>query len=94
MIIGLNQNFLYKGEAYHVQTEDGGKANPVITTVLFKGGTVVASRRTNYLDMLKSEKLEETVRHLIRDQHASLLRELKDGRLDEEIKKIQEKRVD
>ncbi|WDT80574.1 MAG: hypothetical protein MPW14_01900 [Candidatus Manganitrophus sp.] len=38
MLSGINTDIQFKGEVYHVQTEDGGTNNPIITTLLFKGG--------------------------------------------------------
>lgn len=84
MNIGLNQNVLYNGTVYHVQTEDGGRSNPVVTTLLFKGGTVLASRRTSYSDILKSDSLDIVVRDLMKEQHASVLKDLKSGLLNGE----------
>lgn len=79
MNTGYNQNVLFKGEVYHVQTEDGGLSKPVVTTLLFKGGTVVSSKRVNYSDIIKSEKLEAVVRSIMAEQHAAMIRELKEG---------------
>lgn len=84
MNIGLNQNVLYNGTVYHVQTEDGGRSNPVVTTLLFKGGAVLASRRTSYLDILKSDRLDIVVRGLMKEQHASILKDLLAGLLNGE----------
>ncbi len=36
MVVGFNHNFRYKGEVYHVQTEDGGLKSPNIVTLLYK----------------------------------------------------------
>jgi hypothetical protein len=48
---GYNQNVIYKGEIYHVQTEGGGKGKHVITTLLFRGGVIVGSRSMEYEEM-------------------------------------------
>ncbi len=82
MQLGINQNIPHKGELYHIQTEDGGEKNPVITTLLFKGGTILASKKTNYADILKSEKLVTAVRELMDEQHASLIKALEEGQFD------------
>ncbi|HBG45792.1 MAG TPA: hypothetical protein DDW94_02275 [Deltaproteobacteria bacterium] len=79
MNTGFNQNINYRGEAYHVQTEDGGRNNPVITTLLFKGGVILASRKTSYADILRSDKMDQAVREIMREQHASLIADLKAG---------------
>ncbi len=87
MQVGFNNNIVYKGESYHIQTEDGGRDNPVITTMLFKEGVVVASKKTSYADILKFEQLETLVRELMREQHAGVLKDLKNGRCDLRISK-------
>ncbi len=83
MLLGLNQNIRYRGELYHIQTEDGGRKNPVITTLVFKDGTIVASRKTSYADILKFEKLDSVVRELMREQHRTIIKALLGGELDE-----------
>ena len=80
MQLGVNQNINYKGVTYHIQTEDGGRNNPVITTLLFKGGTILASRRTSYEDILKSDQLETVVKEIMAEQHKSILKDLKNTR--------------
>ncbi len=84
MQLGINQNIPYKDDTYHIQTEDGGETNPVITTLVFRGGTVLASKRTNYTDILKSDKLDIVVKHLMAKQHATLVKALEQGSFDKE----------
>lgn len=81
MNVGFNQNVNFNGEVYHAQTEDGGPANPVITTVLFKGGVIIASRRTNYSDIIRSDKRDLVVRQVMKEQHDGLIDDLKAGRI-------------
>lgn len=78
---GLNQNVIYKGETYHIQTEDSGRANPVITSHLFKAGAILATRKTSYADIIKSDKLDLVVKEIIGEQHKSLLLVLRKGGL-------------
>lgn len=85
MVVGFNHNFRYKGVLYHVQTEDGGIKNPAIITHLFTGGTILSSRKTSYADILKSDRLEPVVEELMKEQHREMLRQLRDGELDETI---------
>lgn len=80
MQLGVNQNVKYKGVIYHIQTEDSGVKNPVITTLLFVGGNILGSKKTNYKDILGKENFEELVKTIIKGQHKALLLELKDGR--------------
>src|SRR3990167_899972 len=91
MQLGFNENVMHNGVMYHVQTEDGGKKNPVITTLLFKEGIILSSKRTSYADIIKSDKLELVVKEIMRDQHGAMLKNLKDGVFDkkEEAVKLQ-----
>ncbi len=79
MNFGHNQNVNYDGEMYHVQTEDGGRNNPVVTTLVFRNGTVLASRRTSYADIIKSSDLDRVVREVMREQHAAVIKDLLAG---------------
>ena len=83
MVVGLNHNIMYRGEVFHIQTEDSGLSNPSITTLLFRGGTIIASKKTGYADIVKVENLEQVVEELMKDQHKEMLRRLKSGEFDQ-----------
>jgi hypothetical protein len=83
MVLGFNHNVRYKGELFHVQTEDSGLDNPHIVTLLYKGGVILASRKTGYADILKIENLESVVEELMKEQHKEMMRRLKSGEFDE-----------
>ena len=40
VITGFNTDVKYRGTVYHVQTEDKGAANPLIETLIYKGGEI------------------------------------------------------
>ncbi len=86
MIPGFNHNVRYKGILYHVQTEDSGADNPVITTLLYKSGTILSSKRTSYSDILNSDKMEEVVKDIMKEQHKLMLHDLKNGEFDSDKK--------
>ena len=83
MVVGFNHNFSYKGQVYHVQTEDSGIKNPHIITLLYRGGTILASKKTSYADIIKVDNLETVVEDLMKAQHREMLRLLKNGHFDE-----------
>lgn len=85
MVVGFNHNFRYKGELFHVQTEDSGLKSPHIITLLYRGGTILASRKTSYADITKIDRLEQVVEELMKEQHRDMLRRLKAGEFDEII---------
>ena len=79
MLTGFNTDFRYKGTVYHVQTEDNGLRNPVIVTLLYRGGAILASRKTSYADILKFNKLEQVVREIMEEQHKQVIKDLVAG---------------
>ena len=78
MLSGYNNNIMIAGEVFHIQTEDGGTKNPVISTVVFKDGQVVLSKKTNYADIIKFEELGLALRNIMKDQHIATLKALRD----------------
>lgn len=89
MVLGFNHNIKYKGDVYHVQTEDSGVANPHIITLLYKGGVIIFSQKTSYADILKMDNLEEVVEELMKEQHKGMMRRLKQGDFDERALAVQ-----
>jgi len=83
MVLGFNHNITYKGEIFHVQTEDSGVANPHIITLLYRGGVIISSKKTSYSDILKMDNLEVVVEELMKEQHKDMMRRLKAGEFDE-----------
>jgi len=83
MVLGFNHNLTYKGEVFHVQTEDSGVANPHIITLLYRGGVIISSKKTGYSDILKMDNLEVVVEELMKEQHKDMMRRLKTGEFDE-----------
>ena len=85
MVPGYNHNIMYKGLAFHIQTEDSGVRNPQITTLLYRGGSIIASKKTDYSDIIMAEMLEKVVEDLMKEQHKDMLRRLKSGEFDSRI---------
>jgi hypothetical protein len=85
MIQGFNHNIRYGGRLFHVQTEDSGLQNPHIVTHLYHGGIIVASRKTSYADILTSDRRNQAIRELMKEQHRRMLIDLRDGRLDQTL---------
>lgn len=82
MLTGYNTDFKFQDKIYHAQTEDGGINNPVITTLLYYQGEILASRKTSYEDIVKADCLDEVVRELMKEQHKQVIRDLMHGNLD------------
>lgn len=85
MIVGFNHNVNYRGVGFHVQTEDSGIKNPQLVTLLYHGGTIIASQKTVYADILKVDNLDQVVEDLAKEQHKGMLRRLTKGEFDQRI---------
>ncbi len=85
MIVGFNHNVNYKGVGFHVQTEDSGVKSPQLVTLLYHGGTIIASQKTLYADILKVDNLNQVVEDLAKEQHKGMLRRLTQGEFDQKI---------
>lgn len=85
MIVGFNHNISYRGVGFHVQTEDSGIKNPQLVTLLYHSGTIIASQKTVYADILKVDNLDQVVEDLAKEQHKGMLRRLTKGEFDQRI---------
>ncbi len=82
MITGFNTDVKYRGTVYHVQTEDKGTTNPLIETLVYKGGEILGSRRLPDAELVKDRSDEVAITKLMEDQHKGMLLEVKRGRFD------------
>ena len=80
MLVGYNNNVTYKGKVYHVQTEDSGLNNPIIVTLLYIKGTILASKKTSYSHLIGAKDIKKSVRELMKEQHKAILKELIAGK--------------
>ncbi|MEI7705540.1 MAG: hypothetical protein WCK73_13195 [Deltaproteobacteria bacterium] len=83
MVVGFNHNIKYRGQTFHAQTEDSGPERAQISTHLFLGGNIVATKRASYAEIAAAENLPERVRALMEEQHKEVLRNLVRGLYDE-----------
>ncbi len=79
MITGFNSDVKHRGQVYHVQTEDNGTENPMIETLIYKGGEILASRRLPYADLIEGDDVEGAISHLMEEQHNTMILEVKHG---------------
>lgn len=82
MITGHNTDITYNGIVYHVQTEDKGKSNPTVETLVYKGGEILDARRTNYSQMVADGYDEQKIISLIEEQHRTVISEIRGGKYD------------
>ena len=85
MISGFNTDVKHEGCVYHVQTEERGGANPVLESLVYIGGTIVAKKATPYSDRLKQGATEDMIASLLKRQHRVIIAAIKAGRVEELI---------
>jgi hypothetical protein len=85
MITGHNANIEHDGRVFHVQTEDSGRAHPHVTTHLYFEGTILASERRDYAEIVDAPDVVARVRWLMEEQHAAVVESLRRGDYDEVI---------
>jgi ketol-acid reductoisomerase len=80
MLVGYNTNISYKGKTYHIQTEDSGVKNPVIVTLLYSKGAILASKKISYSHIIEDLEYKEKVKKLMKEQHREMIKELLAGK--------------
>jgi len=82
MVTGFNTDVEHQGRVYHVQTEDRGDENPIIETLIYMGGEILASRRSSYADLLKKGISEKEIAKRIESQHNRMILDVREGKYD------------
>jgi len=82
MLTGFNTDVNHEGKTFHVQTEDKGEANPVIETLIYEGGQILASRRQDYADKAGNGMSRDTLISLMERQHQAVVRDIRLGKYD------------
>ena len=83
MITGYNTDIEFEGVTYHVQTEDKGLAKPVILSLVYDRGTILASKRLPYDDLLDGDLDEEVLAARLNRQHKLICAAIQAGRIDD-----------
>jgi len=83
MITGFNTDVDYQGRVFHVQTEDRGRENPLIESLIYCGGEILASQQNRYDELAVSDDYSEgEVSQLMELQHQTMIREIFNGKYD------------
>ncbi len=90
MLVGYNTNISYKEKVYHIQTEDSGQSNPMIVTLLYSKGAILASQKTSYAHILAEPDYKDKVREIMKAQHKAMLKGLLAGKYTGEHKEKEE----
>lgn len=83
MITGFNTDVEYQGITYHVQTEDKGLETPLILSLVYSGGAILASKRSPYDDLIALGFNEQTLAERLQRQHKLICAAINAGRLED-----------
>jgi len=83
VLTGYNTDIEYSGTTYHVQTEDKGRNNPLVESLVYTSGEILYTRRTPYHDLVEQEIDKEAIASLMERQHRSIVEAVHAGRLEQ-----------
>ena len=87
VITGFNTDIEHNGTVYHVQTEDKGLDSPIILSLVYVGGTILASKRSPYEDLIATGFSDEVLAERLKRQHRLICAAINSGRIDD-LKKM------
>jgi len=87
VITGFNTDIEHDGVIYHVQTEDKGLDSPIILSLVYAGGTILASKRSPYRDLIAEGFSDEVLAERLKRQHRLICAAIHSGRIDD-LKKM------
>jgi len=82
LLTGFNTDIESDGVTYHVQTEDRGGSSPLIESLVYMRGEILATRRTAYRELLDAGADSKAIRALMEQQHRAIVETIRSGRLD------------
>jgi len=81
VITGFNTDIEHDGIVYHVQTEDKGLDSPIILSLVYAGGTILASKRSPYADLIEQGFSDEALAERLKRQHRLICAAIHSGRI-------------
>jgi hypothetical protein len=87
VITGFNTDIEHDGVVYHVQTEDKGLDSPIILSLVYSGGTILASKRSPYADLIAQGFSDELLAERLKRQHRLICAAIHSGRIND-LKKM------
>jgi hypothetical protein len=92
VITGFNTDIEHDGVIYHVQTEDKGLDSPIILSLVYAGGTILAAKRSPYKDLIEAGFSDEALGERLKRQHRLICAAIHSGRIND-LKKMGERRL-
>jgi hypothetical protein len=83
VLTGYNTDIDSAGTTYHVQTEDKGRSNPIVESLVYARGEILYSRRTSYQDLVDEKVENSAIATLMERQHHTIIEVIRRGRLAE-----------
>ncbi len=83
MISGFNSDIEFQGTVYHVQTEDKGLVTPIILSLVYSRGEILASKRSPYDDLIAAGFDEAELSDRLQRQHKLIIAAIRSGRIDD-----------
>ena len=93
MITGFNTDIEFNGVVYHVQTEDKGLDTPLILSLVYVGGAILASKRVHYHDLINAGFDPLVLGERLQRQHKLICAAVKAGRI-EDLKRLSQRDPD
>ena len=87
VITGFNTDIEHDGVVYHVQTEDKGLESPLILSLVYSGGAILATKRSRYEDLITAGFDEELLAQRLKRQHRLICAAINAGRI-EDLKRM------
>jgi hypothetical protein len=83
VITGYNTDVEFEGVTYHVQTEDKGLSKPIILSLVYDRGTILASKRLPYDDLVEGGFDEDVLAARLSRQHKLICAAIQAGRIED-----------
>jgi len=83
--LSLHDEVLFQNTKLQVQTEDLGIDHAQIVSLVFSSGRILYSRKTAYAEIIGQNDVQQVVADRVREQHHSLLDDIKDNVLAAEL---------
>ena len=87
VITGFNTDIEHEDVVYHVQTEDKGLDSPLILSLVYVGGAILAAKRSRYEDLIAAGFDEDVLSKRLKRQHNLICAAVKAGRI-EDLKRM------
>jgi len=82
VLTGYNSEVEWDGVIYHVQTEDRGAGHPLIESLVYVRGEILATRRTEYRELIDQGADRTAIQALMERQHRVIVESIRIGRID------------